>query len=70
MPMTIKLKSDIIDIIKSDISIRTKLAIALRKSYPTIQRYVNENNEMLTTAGALEVLRSELKKTNEDLLTS
>ena len=70
MPMTIKLKSDIIDIIKSDISIRTKLAIALRKSYPTIQRYVNENNEMLTTAGALEVLRSELKKTNEDLLTN
>lgn len=63
-----KLKQNVIDIIKKDNVIKNKLAIALDKSYPTIQRYVSGNKIELTTAIAMEVLRNELGKSNEELL--
>jgi 5,10-methylene-tetrahydrofolate dehydrogenase/methenyl tetrahydrofolate cyclohydrolase len=71
MPQSnIKLCQSVIDAIKSDNLIKSKLAIALNRSYPTIQRYVNSNSNMLTTASALEVLRIELNKTNDELLNN
>lgn len=63
-----KIRLDVIEVIKSNNVIKNKLAIALNKSYITIHRYINNNDVMLTTAVALEVLRTELKMTNEEIL--
>lgn len=63
-----RLRDNIIDLIKVDKIIKSKLAIALNKSYPTIQRYINENSIQLTIAVSMEVLRNELGKSNDELL--
>ena len=63
-----RLRLNVIEMIKSDNVIKNKLAITLDKSYPTIQRYLNNNDVMLTTAAALEVLRDSLKLSDEDIL--
>ncbi|WP_162850025.1 hypothetical protein [Sphingobacterium yanglingense] len=71
MPLNdMRLRESVIGVIKSDNNIKTKLALSLNKSYPTIQRYINNNDVMLTTASAMEVLRSELQLTNEELLNN
>ncbi|MGA6117481.1 hypothetical protein [Sphingobacterium anhuiense] len=64
----IKLKQSVIEVIKSDNVLKNRIAIALNKSYPTIQRYVNSNSMNLTMECTLMVLRQELKLTNEELL--
>lgn len=64
----IKLKQSVIEVIKSDNVIKNKIAIALNKSYPTVQRYVNSNSKNLTLEATLMVLREELQQTNEELL--
>lgn len=66
----IKLKESVIDHIKGDNTIKNKLAIALNKSYPTIQRYIKSNSRLLTMEDALSVLRIELNMSNEELLNN
>jgi len=64
----IRIRLSVIEMIKSDNVVKNKLAISLNKSYVTIQRYINNNDVMLTTAAAMEVLRSELNLSNDELL--
>lgn len=64
----IKLRENVLEAIKSDNVLKNKIAIALEKSYPTIQRYLNQNSKNLTLESTLMVLRKELKLTNEELL--
>lgn len=52
-----RIKRKVIEKIKKDSAVRAKLCVALKKAYPTIQNYVNENHELLTTAAALEVIQ-------------
>lgn len=64
----IKLRESVLEAIKSDNVLKNKIAIALEKSYPTVQRYLNSNSRNLTLECTLVVLRKELKLTNEQLL--
>jgi len=47
---------------------KAQLQIALGKSYSAIQRYVNENNILLTTATALSVLKKFTGVSERELL--
>lgn len=49
---------------------RAKLAIALRVSDQTIQRYIKSNNDELTKAAALAVIREKTGLCDSDILES
>ncbi len=48
--------------------IKAKLQDVLKKSNVTIQRYIDSNDVMLTTIGALTVIESELGINYEDAI--
>jgi hypothetical protein len=48
--------------------IKSKLALALDCSEGTINRYIRENDDNLTKAAALEVMRNETGLTDEEIL--
>lgn len=54
--------------IKKNPAIVAKLVAASDKSYPTVMRWIDKNSEQLTTAACLEVICSELKLTQDQVL--
>lgn len=48
---------------------KAKLQIALDKSAPTIQRYLDDNDIMLTTRASLDVIQGEFGLTETQILT-
>lgn len=54
--------------IRTNKVLKAKLQIALDKAAPTIQRYLDNNDIMLTTAAALTVIRDELVLTDDQIL--
>lgn len=54
--------------IKGNKDIRRKLKEALDISEPTMYRLLNENNDDLTKAAALSVIRRELNLTDAEIL--
>lgn len=62
------IKSKYLKKIKDDQIGKAKLQIALGKSYSTIERYINDNDIMLTTAAALNVLKEVLNVSEDELL--
>lgn len=63
-----KLTQIAIDALKNNKRARARLQLDLDKSEYTINRYIDENNIMLTTATALVVIREELKMDDSELL--
>lgn len=68
--VAIRLRPEIVEVIRKNQVIRNTLALVLNKSYPTIQRYFDDNDEILTTASSLKVIRENLGKTDKELLTA
>lgn len=64
--MRISLKA--IDRIKPDTRIKTMLALALNRSVYTITKWIDENDDNLTKAAALEVIRKETGLTDSEIL--
>ncbi len=62
-----KLKEQTLKQIRNSKICKAKLQIALNKSAPTIQRYLDENNIMLTTITALTVISQEINIDVSDL---
>jgi len=62
-----KLKEKTLKQIRNSKICKAKLQIALNKSAPTIQRYLDENNIMLTTITALTVISQEINIDVSDL---
>ena len=62
-----KLKEKTVKQIRNSKICKAKLQIALNKSAPTIQRYLDENNIMLTTITALTVISQEINIDVTDL---
>ena len=48
--------------------IKSKMALALNCSEGTINRYIRENDDNLTKAAVLEVIRNETGLTDEEIL--
>lgn len=49
-------------------NIRMKVAIALRKSDDTIKRYIRTNDDSLTKAASLQVIKDETGLTEDEIL--
>lgn len=63
-----KIRKEIIKKILADDELKIRLMKGLKVSYSTIQRWLNENHRLLTTADALEILQKELKLRREEIL--
>lgn len=63
-----RLKKNIIEELRRNPGIRGRLCADLGKSYPTVQRWVEENHTMLTTAAALRIISEEMGLTNDEIL--
>jgi len=50
--------------------IRMKIALALGKSESSVRRYIIDNDDSLTKAAALEVIKTETGLTDEEILES
>ncbi len=54
--------------IKGSTRLKNLLALELDRSVHTIEKWIKENDQMLTTASALEVIRKETGLTDEQIL--
>lgn len=66
--MSNKLREDVISQIRVSKICKAKLQIALDKAAPTIQRYLDDNDILLTTDIALETISSELNLPKDNLI--
>lgn len=64
------LKQEIIDKIRKDKTVKLLLALELNKSYPSIVRYIDNNDIILTTDAALNIISSHFNIPKEELLTT
>lgn len=62
------IRENILNLIRKNKTCKTELQLALDKSAVTIQRYLDDNDIMLTTAAALEVIKRHLDKTEDEIL--
>jgi hypothetical protein len=66
--MSNKLREDVISQIRVSKICKAKLQIALDKAAPTIQRYLDDNDILLTTDIALETISLELNLSKDNLI--
>lgn len=66
----LQLKPSVIQEITGNNRIQNRLQLAFDKSYFTIRRWIQDNNPMLTTITALNILTEETGKTTDQLLDS
>lgn len=67
MATTIRLKQEVIEAIRGDQGTRNRLMYELNISYPTMQRYLDNNSDNLTKAGTLNLI-SEITGIDKDNL--
>lgn len=65
-----ELSTKALEFLRGDKRVRTLLALEMDKHMDTIERWVKNNDPMLTTASALQVIREHSGMQDEDLLTS
>lgn len=62
------IKQNILDKISESLKCKAELQIALNKSSLTISRYISDNDIMLTTDAALNVIEAFTKLKREEIL--
>jgi transcriptional regulator with XRE-family HTH domain len=63
-----KIRKLVLLAIRGSRKIKTDLMAALDISQPTLSRFLNDNDENLTKAAALKVIREELGLTDDEIL--
>jgi hypothetical protein len=64
------IKEDVLEMIRQSKVCKAKLQIELDKSAPTIQRYLDDNDIMLTTASSLAVISKEFGLKEKEILAT
>lgn len=64
------IKEDVLEMIRQSKVCKAKLQIELDKSAPTIQRYLDDNDIMLTTASSLSVISKEFGLKEKEILAT
>lgn len=64
------IKDDVLEMIRQSKVCKAKLQIELDKSAPTIQRYLDDNDIMLTTASSLAVISKEFGLKEKEILAT
>jgi hypothetical protein len=62
------IKQNVIALIRKSKVAKAKLQIELDKAAPTIQRYLDDNDVMLTTHAALKVIKEEFGLKEEEIM--
>ena len=62
------IKNNVLEKVRQSKVCKAKLQIALDKSAPTIQRYLDDNDIMLTTASSLAVISKEFGLKEKEIL--
>lgn len=62
------LKPEIIRLVKENQTIRNRILTECEVSYPTVMRWLQENNDNLTKAKVLHIIGTELNLHRDDLL--
>jgi hypothetical protein len=62
------IKRRVIKLIKKKPVLIAQLVVASGKSYPTIQRWLDNNDESLTTAACLKVICESLELSQDEVL--
>lgn len=62
------IQQNVIDLLRKSKIAKAKLQIALDKAPPTIQRYLDDNDVMLTTHAALKVIKEEFGLKEEEII--
>lgn len=65
----IKLKPEIITLIRANLNLKNLLQLGLSISSSTLTRYLDNNSDKLTTATALKIIGQELALSNDELLS-
>lgn len=68
MGTTIRLKQSVIEAIRGDQTTRNRLMYELNISYPTMQRYLDNNSDNLTKAKTLVLISQATGISKKDLL--
>lgn len=63
-----RLTKNTIAAVKKNLSAKNRLQFELKKSHLTIQRWLNSNSEMLTTAHSLSIIAEETGIPKDELL--
>ena len=69
MTTEIRLKADVIQMIRTNQQLKNKLLLGLDMSHTTLYRHLDTNSDKLTTATALKIISEDLNISKEDLLT-
>lgn len=64
-----RLTEDVLELVKNSQDARNRLQYHLKKSAPTINRWLKTNSERLTTADSLDIISEEIKIPKENLLS-
>ena len=64
----IRLKEEVIQEIRQNKTLKNQLQLGLNIGPATLARHLANNDEKLTTATALKIIRDGLNKTNDELL--
>ena len=62
------IQENVIDLIRQNKTCKAELQIALDKGAVSIQKYLDDNNILLTTAAALAVIRKHTGLTDAEIL--
>lgn len=63
-----KLTKKVLNILEGSATIQGRIADASEKSFATVKRWIENNDEMLTTASNLQIIREETKLSDEEIL--
>lgn len=64
------IKQEILDELAGNIQAKGKLSVLFDKHMFTVERYIKENNTLLTTQDAIKIITEELGKTEKEVLTA
>ncbi len=67
---TIRLNENALAKVRANKHLRNRLQLELNKSASTIQRYLNDNSEDLTTATALKIIGEETGLEQSEILSA
>lgn len=63
-----KIRKSVLSKIAENKGLRARLCAEMDKSYFTINKWINENDDNLTKAAALRIIREELELTDDQIL--
>lgn len=66
----VKMRTEVVEAIKKDLTVKNRLQFELKISYLTLQRWLKGNDDKLTQAKVLNIVSDQLGIEKDQLLTA